>query len=1857
MVVCVLIAFLVGTMVNKRALREQSDAETRLLLDTHARAMRDFFHEKAAMLQLLAQSHVFHEGDISRIVDRMQRWKAHFPNVEDLFYNEVNGTVHGTDGSSFSVADRDYFDAVEHGEVIMGKALTSRASGRRVVLFLTPILTPEGQRTGALGATVELEHLIRLLGSIRLGDMGYAVLGDRNGNIVTGPDTVAPPGIGAILFSDGNSESQDNEAPRRMEIAGEPWLAFRVPIPSTEWSLVMLQNEGEALAPVRHWNHTAGLLLAMITGFALIASLALRRLTLNPISHLMDVQRRIAEGDALARANWPSRDEFGQLARSFNSMADAVAAAHLQLSESEALFRAQFELGQVGMAITSAEKRWIRVNQRLCDMLACTEAEFRHRTWAEMTHPEDMEEDTAQFARLLSGEIDVYEMDKRFLRKDGTAFFAHLAVSCMRNTDGSVRFVIAAIQDITMDLQLGEDRKRLIEIIERSTDLVSTATLAGNITYLNPAGRRMASWGLDEDISPRRISDIHPEWALEIVESRGIPTACEKGVWQGETALKSRYGREIPVSQQILAHRSPSGKLLYLSTVMRDITERKNTEEGLRANERRLRTIIENSSESIVMVNEGGDVIEWNPAAERITGIPRDEAIGARLWDVMYRCMLPARKVPERIARIRKSIEGALNGQPTNVVFPAPGDDIPVRGGDGGIRYIHQTVSTIRTERGVMLVLTASDVTERREGEEAIRRRGDELATLNHIARAVTEQRSLKQACAAAVREVLSAVNADVAMLFVREKETLALKACTPETVSKSFESLPGHQVGECLCGIAAQTGTPAYSLDIRMDARCMWPECKESGFRSFAAVPLHTGEGVVGVLGVGSKVERDFRTVSPFLETAADHLAVAVRNVLLYEESQAYAARLQQAIAERETAQQALLSREREAREASLMLRNVLDTIPVRVFWKDRNLRYIGCNVLFALDAGLQRPFEVVGKDDYAMAWHDHAEKYRADDRAVMKSGRAHIAYEEPQTTPDGRQRVLRTSKTPLRDESGAVIGLLGTYEDITEQKHAQEALEESRRQLQDIAANIPFVIYQFYARRSGERGLYFLSERSEAILGLANTPDTFLERITQRITEKDRSRFLDTIESAIIHRIPWHFEGELVKPSGQIMWLRGLSSAPQQLGEDLIFNGVLMDITEERSEEIRAATALDRVERQKNIIARVALFPSMVEDAVEALLRELTEATAAAFGIERVGVWLLNESRDQLACADLYELSRKQHTIETIPAHREFIAEFNVLRESRYIDASEPLTDPRTAAYADSYIIPLGITSMLDATIQAGGRTLGALCLEHVGKAHRWEPDEVAFVCQLADQVALAILNRDRRNAEAALRESEQKFRTIFESSPYSAAITDANGRFVEVNTALCNEHGLSPDDVVGRRPNEVPGMFWVRNDEQAHSIGERLLRDGLVQNVELDLLRPSDGATRTIILSASIVTIAGQHCVLSMLVDVTDRKRLEEQLRQSQKMEAIGQLAGGVAHDFNNLLQAILGYTEIALDTLRPSAPLYDTLMEVAKAGERAVALTRQLLAFSRRQVLHLARVDLNAAIEDLMKMVRRLIGENIELVIMPGHDLAAVQADRGQFEQVLINLCVNARDAMPDGGRLTIQTRNFFMDEPYCTLQEGARPGPHVLVSIADTGCGMDAETQRQIFEPFFTTKAAGKGTGLGLATVYGIVRQHGGIIQVYSEIGKGTCFNIYLPAVDRGGEEDLQEGEEPVQGGSETILLAEDVEQVRLLGQRILEKAGYRVIPAADGEEALALYRQHSADVGLLLLDVIMPKMGGRSVLERVKEMTPEVKCLFVSGYSEEAIQSNFLAETGLKLLPKPYSSHELLRTIRAILDG
>ena len=521
------------------------------------------------------------------------------------------------------------------------------------------------------------------------------------------------------------------------------------------------------------------------------------------------------------------------------------------------------------------------------------------------------------------------------------------------------------------------------------------------------------------------------------------------------------------------------------------------------------------------------------------------------------------------------------------------------------------------------------------------------------------------------------------------------------------------------------------------------------------------------------------------------------------------------------------------------------------------------------------------------------------------------------------------------------------------------------------------------------------------------------------------------------------------------------------------------------------------------------------------------------------------------------------------------------------------------------------------------------------------------------------LVIVNRnvtERKRAEEALRRSEADFRSVVEDAPYGIYRASITGRFLQVNPAVLKMLGYEQEHELLER-DLAADIF--RHDGEYQHLADLLLRTEEVKDIEMEWKKKDDTSITVRCSGRRINDENGAPAYFAVFAeDVTEKRVLERQLRMAQKMEAIGRLSGGIAHDFNNLLGVIIGYSRVLMRALGAGNALCEHALEIEKAGERAASLTKQLLAFSRQQVLTPAILDLNTLASDMQGMLPRLLGEDIQVSLELDPELGSVKADQSQIEQIIMNLAVNARDAMPMGGKLKIQTTNVELDQTYTRNHSGSKIGDYVLLAVTDTGTGMDAATLTHIFEPFFTTKERGQGTGLGLATVYGIVKQSDGYIWVDSVPGKGASFQIYLPR--HAGQPAVEEqkfdlGEKL--GGSESILLVEDAEPLRKLAQTFLEASGFRVLSAGSGEEALEVAAGCGRSLDLLLTDVVMPGMNGRVLAEQLSPRQPGIKVLYMSGYTDSFIAGHGVLEPGTYLLHKPFTEEVLIQKVRDVLDG
>ncbi|HVP42912.1 MAG TPA: PAS domain S-box protein [Terriglobales bacterium] len=872
--------------------------------------------------------------------------------------------------------------------------------------------------------------------------------------------------------------------------------------------------------------------------------------------------------------------------------------------------------------------------------------------------------------------------------------------------------------------------------------------------------------------------------------------------------------------------------------------------------------------------------------------------------------------------------------------------------------------------------------------------------------------------------------------------------------------------------------------------------------------------------------------------------------------------------------------------------------------------------------------PGECVGRDIDMIV----PEERRAESGFILDtlSRGGPVNVETTRRRKDGSVVQVSMLATPI-SLSRSQTAMYLIFRDITEQKRAQEALRESESKFRTVAETAPIAIYI----HDGERFLY-LNPASEQISGYSRAEllqhgpwrlvhPEYMELLRRRTAARQRGENVLT-----------RYEFPIIAKSGETRWLDFSAGVIQFEGQQAIL-ATAVDITERKRAE-GLQTALYRIADT----ARQAGELPQLYAAIHRIVGELMYAKNFYIAVYDPETQLLSFP---------YFVDQEDATPAPKPLGKG-LTEY-VLRTGKPLLAT-PERFAELVASGEAESIGAASLDWVGVPLKHGDQTFGVLVVQTYEPNVRYGEKEAEILTFVSQHVAGAI---EQKRSQERLRDSESRYRTLVQSAVYgiyrSSAIED---RFLDVNPALVSMLGYSSvEEVLALKISR--DIYWDA-EERMRLLTEHGQRDR-IDSIQARW-KKKDGSPLTVRLSGRTVRdLRGRVAAFEMIAeDITERAALELQLLQSQKMEAVGRLAGGVAHDFNNLLTVIKGYGELMLDELRANDPMRAEVEEIQKAADRAASLTRQLLAFSRRQVLAPKIIDLNNVVANMDKLLRRLLGEDVELHTVLDPKLGRVKADPGQVEQVIMNLAVNARDAMPSGGKLTIETQNLELDSFYAREHVTVAPGPYAMLAVSDTGMGMDAETQSHIFEPFFTTKDQGKGTGLGLSTVYGIVKQSGGYIWVYSEPGRGTTFKVYLPRVsDEAVSAESGEVGHESHRGNETVLLVEDEDGVRALIRQVLVRNGYKVLEARHGEEAALLADGHKTSIHLLLTDVVLAKMSGRELAQKLAPSRPGMQVIFMSGYTDEAIIHHGMLTPGTKFLQKPFTTDTLMHTVREVLDS
>ena len=810
-----------------------------------------------------------------------------------------------------------------------------------------------------------------------------------------------------------------------------------------------------------------------------------------------------------------------------------------------------------------------------------------------------------------------------------------------------------------------------------------------------------------------------------------------------------------------------------------------------------------------------------------------------------------------------------------------------------------------------------------------------------------------------------------------------------------------------------------------------------------------------------------------------------------------------------------------------------------------------------------------------------------------------------------------------------GKLVGSFGMYEDITERRRAEQAQREAEERFRSLFENATEGIFQ-----STTDGRYLSVNPALARMCGFASPSEMISSVEDLGKEIYADPNVRTVFKHLIEKYESvkDFEYEVRRRDGAKIWISENAHVVRNPdGEILSYEGTIEDITARKRAElerqvtfeiIHAVNVTDNLDDLLRLIHIALKKVLYAENCFIALYEPATGMFHFPFFVDQF---------DQAPPPQRVGKSCTAHVYRTGQAMLIPQRTFDLLAEEGKVE-----------------LVGTPSPSWLGVPLRTPAATIGVLVVQHYEDENAYTERDQEFLGSVGGQIALAI---ERKRSEEKVRESEARLRVLVEQLPAVLWTVDRGLRFTSALGAGFARLKIKPDELVGM---SLLDYFETADQTFLPIAAHRrsVAGEPMTFHVEwksgsyachVEPLRDSDGQ------------VSGAIC---MSLDITDRKQLEEQLRQAQKMEAVGRLAGGIAHDFNNLLMVIQGYSDLLVERLPDGDPLRRNAEQIQMASQRASSLTRQLLAFSRKQMLAPKILNVQSVVAEMEKILRRLIGEDVQLETSSAPDLGLIKADRSQIEQVILNLAVNARDAMPQGGRLTIETANVELDASYSHPPAVLSPGRYVMLAVTDNGCGMDAETQAHVFEPFFTTKEKGKGTGLGLATVYGVVKQSGGYVWVYSEPGRGTSFKIYLPRIEetavpagRDGKSEMQIPER----GSETILLVEDEKGVRELAREYLASSGYTVIEAEDGHTALELAAMHVGPIHLLLTDVVMPGISGRELAERVSQIRPGIKIIYMSGYTDQAVVHHGILRNDAVLLQKPFTLMTLAAKLREML--
>jgi two-component system cell cycle sensor histidine kinase/response regulator CckA len=1402
-------------------------------------------------------------------------------------------------------------------------------------------------------------------------------------------------------------------------------------------------------------------------------------------------------------------------------------------------------------------------------------------------------------------------------------------------------------------------------------------TPTGQVLDANPALLRMLGYPSREALMAASLCSLYLDHGAHDRVRRQLDATGE--VQDLEVCWRRYAGQLIWVRENIRAIRDPKGRLLHYEGLVEDITESRRARAELEESNQFRDEIISGASEGIVVYDRSLRRIVWNRYMEELTGVPADRALGGRGFDMS----------PEARSKGEALLKRALEGETVS-----SGDMHIAIAQTNRSGWVVGTYGPHRNAAGeiVGVIGVIRNVSERRRNEQALRESEERFRLIADAAPVMIWMddaegmstyfnkpwldftgRRLEQELGRGSRDGIHPDDLVQRFIAVYDNAFTArrpfqteyrlrradgvyrwvLETATPRfTASGDFEGFVGTAIDITERRGAEQTLRKERAFlrqVIDINPNFVFAKDREGRFTLVnEAVAAAYGTTVERLIG---KTDADFNSNADEVEAfrRAD-LAVmdTLRELVIPEEKITDATggvRWLQTVkrpvlGEDGRGHQVLgvstdlterLRADEALKESEARFRLMADAAPVLIWVSDSSSRCTFFNKPW-LDFTGRALEQEVGSGWMAGVHPDDLSRVRSFDE--FERTQEPYQYEYRLRRHDGEYRWILDMGVPRFTPEGEFEGYIGSVIDITDRRRTEEALKESEARYRTQVENAPEAIVVFDADtgRFAEANdnalrLWGLSREEllradPAVLSPAVQPD---ERPSAPAMAANLGRALQG-ETPVFE---WTHRDARGRDFPCEVRLVRLPSATRRL-----IRGSVTDISQrKRAEKLQSAlyriaattSATEDLDEFYGAIHRIVGELMYAENFYVALHDPRTDTISFPYCVDEVDptpgpmrpgngltAWVLRTGQPLLTLDNDFHEMVKRGEVELIGSDSE---------------------------------------AWLGVPLQGRGKTFGVLVVQSYDPRVRFDESDKDLLHFVSRHIAVAL---ERRRAQEAMRESEERYRLLFERNLAGVYRMTLVGRILECNDALARIFGYaSREEVVDR---DIAVLY--PDTRQRRGFFEAILRERSLANYEMRGARKDGGAAWTFQNAALLADEqAGEVIVEGTVVDVTERRQLEDQLRQSQKMEGIGQLAGGIAHDFNNLLTTVLGYSDMALSQLSPHDPIRDEIEEIRKAGERASNLTRQLLAFSRKQVFDPKVVDLNALLADSSRMLARLIGEHIRFVTRLEPELGNVRADPGQIEQVIVNLVVNARDAMPDGGALTVRTENADVDAAASRRHFGVAPGRYVVMAVEDTGVGIDPETQKRIFEPFFTTKETPRGTGLGLATVYGIVSQSGGQIFVSSAPGRGATFAIYLPRVDELAAAAAAAPAGVPHRGSETILLVDDEDAVRGLTRRCLEASGYTVLQASNAEDALEIAARFAGRLDLLLTDVIMPGASGPELSRRLTEHRPGTRVLYVSGYTDAAMASHVALDDGASFLPKPFTPDTLARKVREVLDA